>query len=414
MAIVKTLNQSYDDAALIAVAGTYVWDSGSLSWVKAVQAGVGGGGSLTDAELRASPVPVSGPLTDAQIRATPLPVSGTVSVGTVPVTGTFWQATQPVSGPLTDAQLRAVAVPVSGTVAVTGTTFDGIIRDGTGDTTQANVSSGRLHVDGSGVTQPVSGTFFQATQPVSVASTLATDPIDDPTRDMGKIDVASLDQYTPVSGRLPVDGSGVTQPVSGTFFQATQPVSIAATVQVDVTDEPARDMGKIDVASLDQYTPVSGRLPVDGSGVTQPVSGPLTDAQLRATAVPISGTVTSNQGTAGSTDWRIDLRRGQTVLFGVINTAASGFVTLVAADVTRKIKVLHYALVVAGTTNVYFASASTQLTGAMPFIANTGIASPVSSPAAGHLLETAVNEAFRLNNSSAVQVSGHFSYFLET
>lgn len=33
---------------------------------------------------------------------------------TVPVTGTFWQATQPVSGPLTDTQLRAAAVPVSG------------------------------------------------------------------------------------------------------------------------------------------------------------------------------------------------------------------------------------------------------------------------------------------------------------
>jgi hypothetical protein len=35
---------------------------------------------------------------------------------------------------------------------------------------------------------------------------------------------------TVVSTRLTVDGSGVTQPVSGTFWQATQPVSIAATV----------------------------------------------------------------------------------------------------------------------------------------------------------------------------------------
>lgn len=40
----------------------------------------------------------------------------------------------------------------------TGGGADGIIRDGTGDTTQANVSNGRLHVDGSDVTQPVSGT----------------------------------------------------------------------------------------------------------------------------------------------------------------------------------------------------------------------------------------------------------------
>jgi hypothetical protein len=46
-------------------------------------------------------------LTDAELRATPVPVSGT-----------FWQATQPVSfswAGLTDAELRATPVPVSGT-----------------------------------------------------------------------------------------------------------------------------------------------------------------------------------------------------------------------------------------------------------------------------------------------------------
>lgn len=54
--------------------------------------------------------------------------------------------------------------------------------------------------------------------------------------------------------------------------QSSIPVSMSGTLQVDVTDEPTRDLGKVDVASLDQYSPVSGRLPVDGSGVTQPVS----------------------------------------------------------------------------------------------------------------------------------------------
>jgi hypothetical protein len=62
--------------------------------------GTGDTGSLTDAQLRATPVPVSGtvtatgPLTDAQLRATPVPVSGTVTA----------------TGPLTDAQLRASRV----------------------------------------------------------------------------------------------------------------------------------------------------------------------------------------------------------------------------------------------------------------------------------------------------------------
>lgn len=97
---------------------------------------VTGNALLTDikGEL-AGTLTITGALTDTQLRATAVPVSGT-----------FFQATQPVSiagtvtvsGPLTDTQLRATAVPVSGTFF------------------QA--------------TQPVSGTFFQATQPVSAAS----------------------------------------------------------------------------------------------------------------------------------------------------------------------------------------------------------------------------------------------------
>lgn len=51
-------------------------------------------------------------LTDTQLRASSVPVSGTFWQATQPVSGTFWQATQPVSGPLTDAQLRAAVVPV--------------------------------------------------------------------------------------------------------------------------------------------------------------------------------------------------------------------------------------------------------------------------------------------------------------
>lgn len=131
--------------------------------------GGAGGGGLTNAELRASPVPVdiggngsititsgtvtvsnevevtnstgnpipisgtvtantglSQPLTDTQLRATAVPVSGTFWPATQPISGTVsvsnFPATQPISGtvtantglsqPLTDAQLRASAVPI--------------------------------------------------------------------------------------------------------------------------------------------------------------------------------------------------------------------------------------------------------------------------------------------------------------
>ena len=82
---------------------------------------------------------VVGPLTDAELRATPVPTSPTgtqdvnVTNGSLPVTGpltdTQLRATAvPVSGPLTDAQLRATPVPVSGTVSVNEpVTVDGAV-----------------------------------------------------------------------------------------------------------------------------------------------------------------------------------------------------------------------------------------------------------------------------------------------
>jgi len=77
------------------------FDSQGRLLVAGETGGTGGtsSGGLTDAELRAVPVPVSGPLTDAQLRAAPLAVSG----------------------PITDAQLRAAPVPVNAaTRACTG------------------------------------------------------------------------------------------------------------------------------------------------------------------------------------------------------------------------------------------------------------------------------------------------------
>ena len=89
------------------------------------------------------------------------------------------------------------------------------LMDGTIDgTNKGIITADGLKVDGSGVTQPVSGTFFQATQPVSLASAPTT-PV-----------TGTFFQATqPVSLAV-----APTTPVTGTFFQATQPVSIAATV----------------------------------------------------------------------------------------------------------------------------------------------------------------------------------------
>lgn len=60
------------------------------------------------------------------------------SAVTQPVSGTFWQATQPVSGPLTDAQLRASAVPVSGSFSSTPLTGCGATNYDSGIITLPN------------------------------------------------------------------------------------------------------------------------------------------------------------------------------------------------------------------------------------------------------------------------------------
>lgn len=94
--------------------------------------------------------------------------------------------------------------------------------------------AGALRVDASATTQPVSGTFWQATQPISAASlplpggaaTAAKQPA------LGTAGTASSDVIT-VQGiasmtALKVDGSAVTQPVSGTIsITANSAVNVA-------------------------------------------------------------------------------------------------------------------------------------------------------------------------------------------
>jgi hypothetical protein len=88
-------------------------------------------GPLTDAQLRATPVPISGtvtatgPLTDTQLRATPVPVSGTVTA----------------TGPLTDTQLRATPVPVSGTITAITNQIDTNLKQ-VGGANTATAASG--------------------------------------------------------------------------------------------------------------------------------------------------------------------------------------------------------------------------------------------------------------------------------
>jgi hypothetical protein len=84
-----------------------------------------------------------------------------------------------------------------------------------------------------------------------------------------------------------------------TLIYDTSTMSAGDRLQIFLDDgiAPQTSLASIDSKVPSNLTVSSSKLLVDGSGVTQPVSGPLTDTQLRATAVPVSGTVTANAGT---------------------------------------------------------------------------------------------------------------------
>jgi hypothetical protein len=232
-------------------------------------------------------VAVTGPLTDVQLRAAALPVSG----------------------PLTDAQLRASALPVAQSATVV------IKADSAVNQTSA------LKVDGSGATQPISGTVavsnLPATQPVSIAAVV---PVSDNggslTTDTTQLP-STLGQKTSANSLGVVIASdqgsvAVTGPLTDSQIRATAlPVSIAAVIPVSdnsgsltvdapvgtplfvrLSDGAAAQIGQKAMAASLPVTIAS-----DQSAV--PVSGPLTDTQLRATAVPISAP-TLTKGTQGN------------------------------------------------------------------------------------------------------------------
>ena len=230
-----------------------------------------------------------------------------------------------------------VTQPVSGTVAVSGTTAVSAasLPLPTGAATAAKqpalgtagvASTDVITVQGiaSGTPQPISGSVsVTGTPSVTVSGTAAVSAVSLPlpTGAATETTLSTLSGKIPASltvtsARLLVDGSGVTQPVSGSVsVSGTAAVSAASlplpTGAATAANQPA--LGTAGTPSADVLT-VQGAtsmtaLKVDGSGVTQPVSGsvtvsgtvtasgPLTDTQLRATAVPVSGTITANAGT---------------------------------------------------------------------------------------------------------------------
>lgn len=91
-----------------------------------------------------------------------------------------------------------------------------------------------------------------------------------------------------------------------------------------------------------------------------------------------------------------------------INASSSGNNTVVSAVANKKIRVLQFLMVCAGSVNcTWESSGGSTLSGPLPFAANGGTAPPYCP--VGHF-ETVTGEGLVLNLGSAVQVGGHLVY----
>lgn len=150
---------------------------------------------------------------------------------------------------------------------------------------------------------------FPATQAVSAAALpLPTGAATGAKQDTGNTSLSSIDTKTPtlISGREPVDPSGVTSPISAASLPLPSGASTSA----------AQTTGNSSLSNIDGKLPAlsAGKIPVDIGASIVSVTGGLTDTQLRASAVPtslasvpthavtgsgtftVSGTVTANAG----------------------------------------------------------------------------------------------------------------------
>lgn len=216
----------------------------------------------------------------ATLSAETTKVIGTVNVaGVVPVTGTFFQATQPISGtvtantglaqPLTDTQLRATALPISGTVV-------------TGGLTDAQIRATALPVSGA-ITSNI-GTTNGLALDVTVNSLLKPASTLAAITSITNAVTIKADTLVNQLNALKTDSSATTQPISA----STLPLPTGASTSALQTTCNA-SLGNIDTKLPSGLTVTENRLqvelPAGGTG--------LTNAELRATPVPISGSVTS-------------------------------------------------------------------------------------------------------------------------
>ncbi len=189
-------------------------------------------------------LPVSGPLTDAQLRATAVPVSGTFFQATQPVSGTVgatqsgtWNIT--TTGPITNTELRASPVSVIG--PMTNAELRSSAVSVTGPMTNVELRASPVSV---------TGTFFQSIQPVSGTLNAAQNgtwnitAITNPVTVTGTV-TANAGTYFNLGGTLMANGQ-----VAATNVAATLVAARATRRSVTLRNLDATNSGWVGLATI--------------------------------------------------------------------------------------------------------------------------------------------------------------------
>lgn len=292
----------------LGTAGTPSTDVISIQGIASMTAvKVDGSGVTQPVSIASEPLPTGASTAAAQTNvqtapgtqaSTAVTIQGNSSGVAVPVSGTFWPTTQPVSGTVTanagsgTMAVSASALPLpSGAATATNQTATHSAAgtpDSTAETIQGNASgvpvpvsvSGSATVSGTVTANAGTGTFAISASALPLPAGAATATHQTETHS---------NAGTPNTTAVTVQGnaSGIAVPVSGTFWQATQPISGTITANVGTGTQAGN------------LTQIAGTAPVTGgvAGLLA-VGGPVASAGSNAdNPIKIGGVFNTTQPT---------------------------------------------------------------------------------------------------------------------
>jgi hypothetical protein len=314
-------------------------------------------------------------------------ITGTPGVtvsGSVAVTGTFWQATQPVSGTVTanagtNLNTSALALESGGHLASIDTKVPALGQALAAASVPVVLTSAQLTT-----LTPLS------TVTANQGGTWTVQPGNTPNTAPWLVNLSSGGNVVTISGAgaLKVDGSAVTQPVSGTVtanagsgnFTVVQ--STAANLLCTASQGGTWNIGTVTTVSA--VTAISNALPAGTN-----LLGSMAVGQQIANVFNGTTAITPSYAT--------------------FSTSASGATQVVAAVVSKKIYVLRWRVSANGSTNVNLQSHTTtgQATG-LAYLTQYASGGGAYCPAG--IMATASGEALDVNNSAAIAISGEVTY----